>query len=176
MKQVEESGNTAALCSQLGAVCGSEADCHRQLNQPDQARACFKESVQHLQACKSQDPEVRKSSDHMCNVFSDNVLCYCVLVWRVAFQRTVSMLRCKLFNMPHHALLFRSLTALAISMAMSNNSTQSVHDHNVAGCAARGHSKIPNGQQQQEVLGDDCTHQCIWSQNCKGVAEVCEGK
>lgn len=59
LKQVEEEGNTAALCSQLGAVCGSEGDCHRQLNQPGEAKACFEESVQHLQACSSQDAEVR---------------------------------------------------------------------------------------------------------------------
>ena len=59
LKQVQEEGNTAALCSQLGAVCGSEADCHRQLSQPEKAKACYQESVQHLQACQSQDAEVR---------------------------------------------------------------------------------------------------------------------
>ena len=59
LRQVDAEGHTTALSSQLGAVCGSQGDCHRQLAQPDQAKGCYEESVQHLKACKSQDAEVR---------------------------------------------------------------------------------------------------------------------
>ena len=58
LKQVEQEGHTIALCSKLGAVCGSQGDCHRQVNQPQQAKACYEESVHHLRACQSQDAEV----------------------------------------------------------------------------------------------------------------------
>lgn len=61
LRQVEGEGHTIALCSKLGAVCGSQGDCHRQLDQPGQAKACYEESVQHLRACNSQDAEVSSS-------------------------------------------------------------------------------------------------------------------
>ncbi|KAL3148158.1 hypothetical protein ABBQ38_014440 [Trebouxia sp. C0009 RCD-2024] len=57
-RQVEQQGHTAALCSKLGAVCGSQGVCHRQLQQPQQAKACYEESMQHLRSCNSQHPEV----------------------------------------------------------------------------------------------------------------------
>ena len=65
LKQVEQEGHTTALCSKLGAVCGSQGDCHRHLEQPQQAKACYEESVHHLRACKSQDPEVGLSHETM---------------------------------------------------------------------------------------------------------------
>lgn len=57
---MEHQGHTVALCNKLGAVCGSQGDCHRQLQQPEQAKACYEESVQHLRSCNSQHPEVRQ--------------------------------------------------------------------------------------------------------------------
>ncbi|DBB18148.1 TPA: hypothetical protein ACH3X3_003122 [Trebouxia sp. C0006] len=60
LKQVESEGHTVSLCSQLGAVCGSQGDCHRQLEQSEQAKGCYEESVQHLKACQSNDAEVKQ--------------------------------------------------------------------------------------------------------------------
>lgn len=59
LKQVEKDGHTIPLCSQLGAVCGSQGDCQRQMEQPQQAKLCYEESVQHLKACQTKDAEVR---------------------------------------------------------------------------------------------------------------------
>lgn len=60
LKQVTREGHTVPLCSQLGAVCGSQGDCHRQMEQSEQAKACYEESVQHLMACQSNDAEVKQ--------------------------------------------------------------------------------------------------------------------
>ncbi|KAL0034657.1 hypothetical protein WJX77_001447 [Trebouxia sp. C0004] len=60
LKQVEREGRTVPLCSQLGAVCGSQGDCHRQLEQSEQAKACYEESIGHLKACPSNDAEVKQ--------------------------------------------------------------------------------------------------------------------
>lgn len=61
---MEEEGHTSSLCSQLGAVCGSQGDCHRQLDQPEQAKACYEESVLHLKACQSDGLEVNGLALH----------------------------------------------------------------------------------------------------------------
>ena len=58
LKQLKDEGHTCSICSQLGAVCGSQGDCHRQLNQPQEAKASYEESVQHLKACDMNDAEV----------------------------------------------------------------------------------------------------------------------
>lgn len=59
LKQVGMIGYTTALSSQLGAVCGSQGDCHRQLGEPEVAQGCYESGVQHLlQASQPQDAEV----------------------------------------------------------------------------------------------------------------------
>ncbi|KAJ9190499.1 hypothetical protein P3X46_001692 [Hevea brasiliensis] len=126
--QIEKTGNTSELCSQLGAVLGMLGDCCRTLGDPGSAAAYFEESVEFLSQLPTDNQEITHTLSVSLNKVGD--LKYYDGDLEAARSYYFRSLNVRREAMKHHSNVSSQTLDVAVSLAKVADADRSLgHEH-----------------------------------------------